>query len=177
MAEHHTVGVLLYAVAAEFSQATASCCDLLEVAAARARVRASFEPAATVWGSQASLISGKGQQQAVQLCPATVQGLKHWRQVQAAAGEELWEDLWGSNAAKLEEFISKAFAAGFGAHLEQSTLQHYVGGCHRLLRVAAAGTGQLAASLPQQPSLEVLLDSHMQPGVQVGSVRSTINWN
>jgi len=133
----------------EFSQATANCCDLLEVAAARARVRASFEPAAAAWGEQASLISShqQQQQQAVQLCPATLQGLKHWRQVQGAASQELWGDLWSSNAAKLEGLVSKAFAAGFGAHLEQSTLQHYVSGGHRLRVAAAAFTGSPAGSL------------------------------
>lgn len=66
-------------------------------------------------------------QQQLLLCPATQQGLKHWVQAaQAANADDIWRDLRSGSAADLEEVLGKAFAAGFGSSLEESTLQHYV---------------------------------------------------
>ena len=45
---------------------------------------------------------------------------------QAAGTADIWLELWAGQAAALEQTISKAFAAGFCAHLEESTSQHYV---------------------------------------------------
>jgi hypothetical protein len=38
----------------------------------------------------------------------------------------MWRDLCAGSTAALEEVLSRAFAAGFGSSLEESTLQHYV---------------------------------------------------
>jgi len=66
------------------------------------------------------------QQQQVQLCSATQQGLKHWLQVSKASGADVWPELRAGSAADLENIVSRAISAGFGAHLEESSLQHYV---------------------------------------------------
>jgi hypothetical protein len=115
------------AAASEFSQATVSCFDPLEQQAAKNRVKSVAQTAATAVGKQHYNFHSTQQQQQVELCPATQQGLKHWVQASQAAGiADIWPDLWAGSAADLEGVLSKAFAAGFGQDLEESTLQHYV---------------------------------------------------
>ena len=115
------------AVSTEFSQATVNCFDPLEQSAARSRLRSVVQAAATECGKHHYHFHSTPQQQQVQLCPATQQGLKHWLQAaQVAGAADIWLELWAGHAADLEQIISKAFAAGFCAHLEESTMQHYV---------------------------------------------------
>jgi hypothetical protein len=117
--------LLPLACCAEFSQATANCFQPLEQQAANPRAR-HVAQAAAVCGKQHHLFN-RQQQEQQQLCQATQQGLSRWIQAAAAAGEaDVWRALWGGSTADLEGLFGRAFAAGFGANLEESTLQHYV---------------------------------------------------
>lgn len=125
---------------AEFSQVTASCFQPLEQQAAKNRARNVAQAAAAVCGKQ-HYMCDRQQQEQQRLCQATQQGLRRWMQAAAAAGEaDVWHALWGGSTADLEGMLGRAFAAGFGASLEESTLQHYVSTRHRcLLRVLSHG--------------------------------------
>jgi hypothetical protein len=92
------------------------------------KARIVAQAVATACGKQHYIFqSMQQQQQQVQLSPATQQGLKHWMQVSQSAGvADILPDLWAGNAAGLEDIIGRAFAAGFGRDLEESTPQQYV---------------------------------------------------